>query len=81
MDRAVGAGFAGNDIARMVETARQVVQTAQQRLYDFSIIDTATNENQEYVFLITPVMGRNVIVGYVLLGRPADPGGSCRACW
>ncbi len=63
------------DITRMIDTARQVVQTGQQRQYDFSIVDTATNENQEYVFLITPVVTRNVIVGYVLLGRPGDPGG------
>ena len=56
-----------------MQTAEQVVNTNQQRMYDFSIVDTATNQNQRYAFLITPVMGHNSIAGYMLLGRPEDP--------
>lgn len=64
-----------SDINRMVSTAQQVVQGNQQRMYDFSIVSTATNQDQNYVFLITPVQAHGRLVGYMLFGSPADPTG------
>ena len=64
------------DITRMVATARQVVTGEETESYDFGIVSTATNQNQDYQFLITPILARGGLVGYMLLGRPTDPGGT-----
>jgi heavy metal sensor kinase len=64
------------DISRLVATAQQVVQGTQQRMYDSSILSTTTNQNQEYVFLITPIVARGRLAGYMLFGTPTDPNGS-----
>ncbi len=64
------------DITRMVATARQVVTGEEPANYEFGILSTSNNQNQDYQFLITPIFARGGLVGYMLLGRPTDPGGS-----
>lgn len=64
------------DITRMVATARQVVTGGEPENYNFGIVSTVNNQNQDYQFLITPILAPGGLVGYMLLGRPADPGGS-----
>jgi heavy metal sensor kinase len=65
-----------SDINRMVTTAQQVVQGNQQHLYDFSLVSSTTNQNQQYEFLITPILAHGRLAGYMLFGLPTDPTGT-----
>lgn len=63
------------DIHQMVTTAQVEITDDQPRLQDFDLINTETKQNHHYAFLIVPVEARGRMVGYMLLGRPADPTG------
>jgi heavy metal sensor kinase len=65
-----------SEINRMVTTAQQVVQGNQQRMYDFSLVSSTTNQNQQYEFLITPILAHGRLAGYMLFGQPSDPTGT-----
>jgi heavy metal sensor kinase len=63
------------EIALLVASANQAVG-AEARTVDFRLVSSTTNQNQDYLVLITPVSSRfGGVQGYLMLGRPADPTG------
>ena len=63
------------DVAHLVTTAQQNIKNDDTLIQVFDITSTETKKNQQYVFLIVPVEARGRLVGYMMLGRPADPSG------
>lgn len=63
------------EIAQLVAASNAAVGS-QARMVDFSLVSSATNQNQNYLILITPISNRfGGVAGYMMLGRPEDPTG------
>jgi heavy metal sensor kinase len=63
------------DVQHMVATAQLLVQDGQTHILNYDLVSTATKQAQQYTFLVVPVEARGRLVGYMLLGRPADSTG------
>ncbi len=63
------------DVQQVVASAQKLVQDDQTRILNYSLLNPNTKATQQYTFLIVPVEARGRLVGYMLLGRPADSSG------